>query len=403
VKVALVSEHASPLACLGGVDAGGQNVHVAALATALARRGDRVEVYTRADRPTLPRRVRMAPGVDVVHVAAGPAAPVPKDDLLAFMPAFADELERAWQDDPPDVVHAHFWMSGWAASRALAGSGVPLLQTFHALGTVKRRWQGVADTSPAERLDIEAGLARSVDRIIATCRDEVGELRAMGATDTAVDVVPCGVDLELFAPDLSASEAVQPPRLLLLGRLVARKGLADAICAMRDIPGAELVIAGGPDAADLDTDPEAVALTALARQVGVADRVRLIGRVARPQLPALIRSCALVLAVPWYEPFGIVPLEAMASGVPVVASAVGGLTDTVVDGVTGVLVPPREPAALAAAVNRLLADEPLRATMGRAGLHRARARYGWDDVARSTTRSYAAALAAPVVGAGRAR
>jgi D-inositol-3-phosphate glycosyltransferase len=402
VRVALVSEHASPLACLGGVDAGGQNVHVAALAAALARRGDRVSVYTRADRPDLPSRVPMTAGVEVVHVPAGPTTPVPKDELLPFMPAFGDALERDWQLDPPDVVHAHFWMSGWAAQRALAGSPVPLLQTFHALGTVKRRWQGAADTSPPERLGIEAGLARSVDRIIATCRDEESELRGLDAPDTPIDIVPCGVDLELFTPGTGAP-VTDRPRLLVLGRLVARKGLADAVRAMVDIPGADLVIAGGPERSGLGADPEATALTALAAELGVADRVHLIGRVARPDLPALVRSCAAVLAVPWYEPFGIVPLEAMACGIPVVATAVGGLTDTVVDGVTGVLVPPRDPVALATAVNRLLVDDDRRRLMGRAGAHRARARYGWDDIARLTGRSYQAAVGSAVAAAGSAR
>jgi D-inositol-3-phosphate glycosyltransferase len=394
MKVALVSEHASPLACLGGVDAGGQNVHVAALATALARRGHQVEVLTRADQPGLSHRVTMAPGVQVVHVVAGPPEPIPKDDLWQYMPAFSDRLNRHFDSYPPDLVHAHFWMSGWAAARALTGATTPLLQTFHALGTVKRRWQGAADTSPTARLGVEADLAASVDRIIATCRDEVAELRAMGAIDTQVDVVPCGVDLELFTPSGVVLPRSDRARLLILGRLVARKGLADAIRAMPMIPDAELIIAGGPDSAELARDAEAVRLTELAAACGVADRVRLLGRVGRSDLPALIRSCDVMVAVPWYEPFGIVPLEAMACGVPVIASAVGGLTDTVVDGVTGLLVPPRDPDLLAVTVNRLLADRPLRRTMGRAGYRRVQSRYGWDAIARGTENSYRAALQA---------
>ena len=394
MKVALVSEHASPLACLGGVDAGGQNVHVAALATALARRGHQVEVLTRADQPGLSHRVTMAPGVQVVHVVAGPPEPIPKDDLWQHMTAFSDRLNRHFDSYPPDLVHAHFWMSGWAAARALTGATTPLLQTFHALGTVKRRWQGAADTSPSARLGVEADLAASVDRIIATCRDEVAELRAMGASDTQVDVVPCGVDLELFTPSGVVLPRSDRARLLILGRLVARKGLADAIRAMPMIPDAELIIAGGPDSAELARDAEAVRLTELAAACGVADRVRLLGRVGRSDLPALIRSCDVMVAVPWYEPFGIVPLEAMACGVPVIASAVGGLTDTVVDGVTGLLVPPRDPDLLAVTVNRLLADRPLRRTMGRAGYRRVQSRYGWDAIARGTENSYRAAVQA---------
>src|SRR3954468_2477469 len=133
MRIALVSEHASPLATLGGVDAGGQNVHVAALARGLARRGAQVVVHTRRDDPDLPRRVALCPGVEVDHVDAGPAAAVPTDELLPHMDAFAAELERAWRPDRPDVVHSHFWMSGLATLQAAERLGIPVAHTFHAL------------------------------------------------------------------------------------------------------------------------------------------------------------------------------------------------------------------------------------------------------------------------------
>ena len=196
----MVSEHASPLATLGGVDAGGQNVHVAALATALVERGHDVVVYTRRDSPTLPRRVAMRPGLHVEHIAAGPAVPIAKDSLLPHMAAFADGLARTWAAWRPDVVHAHFWMSGLASIQAAARYGVPVVQTFHALGVVKRRWQGDQDTSPASRLELEREVACRADRVIATCSDEAAELRALGVPSDRVDVVPCGVDVSLFRP-----------------------------------------------------------------------------------------------------------------------------------------------------------------------------------------------------------
>ena len=152
MRIAMVSEHASPLAALGGVDAGGQNVHVAALAEAVARRGAEVVVHTRRDDPDLPERVEMAPGVVVHHVDAGPPAPIPKDDLLPHMDAFAERLVRAWSEDRPDVAHAHFWMSGHAALRAAREHRVPVVQTFHALGVVKRRYQGEHTTATADRM-----------------------------------------------------------------------------------------------------------------------------------------------------------------------------------------------------------------------------------------------------------
>ena len=393
----MVSEHASPLAVLGGVDAGGQNVHVASLAAALGRLGDHVVVHTRRDDPDLPRRVALTAGVEVDHVDAGPPTQVPKDALLPHMAAFAEELREQWLAEPPDVVHAHFWMSGLAALDAAAGLGIPVVHTFHALGTVKRRHQGAKDTSPAARGRIERRVARAVDRIVATCSDEVFELLRMGADRHRISVVPCGVDLDRFDVDPAGAggraepggaEAL-PHRLVAACRLVERKGIADAIRALPDVPGAELHVAGGPEADALGADPEAQRLRALAEELGVGERLVLRGRIGRDAMPALLRSADAVVSVPWYEPFGIVPLEAMACGVPVVASAVGGQIDSVVHGVTGVHVPPRDPTALAGALNALLADPRRRAELGRGGRRRARRRYGFDRVAAATREVYA--------------
>jgi glycosyltransferase involved in cell wall biosynthesis len=389
VRIALVSEHASPLATLGGVDAGGQNVHVAALADALARQGAEVVVYTRRDDPDAPARVPVAPCVAVEHVSAGPPEPVPKDELLPYMDEFAVELARRWTGQRPHVAHAHFWMSGKAAVAAGLMPGVPVVQTFHALGVVKRRHQGDADTSPPERLPVEADLVHQVERVLATSSEEVFELVRMGADPRRVSVVPCGVDLDRFGPE-GRREPRRPGtrRVVVVGRLVERKGTADLVHALARVPDAELVVAGGPPADELEGDPEARRLLSLARQAGVADRVSLRGRVSRVDLPALLRSADVVACVPWYEPFGLVALEAMACGVPVVASAVGGLCDTVVDGVTGLHVPPRRPDALAGALSRVFADDALRRRLGAAGAERARARYGWDHVARATMAIY---------------
>ena len=383
MRIAMVSEHASPLAALGGVDAGGQNVHVAALAEHLARRGHTVEVYTRRDNRRLPERVPLCQGVTVVHVPAGPARVVPKDHLLPHMPAFGRWLVRDWRArGVPDVVHAHFWMSGLAALQAGRTLRVPVAQTFHALGTVKRRYQGAADTSPPARLGLERQVATDVDLVLATCSDEVAELQRMGVPTDHVQVVPCGVDTEHFCP--GRASGTERPRLLSVGRLVERKGFEVALRSLPLLPEAELVVAGGPPEEDLHRDAEARRLTALARDLGVSDRFRLLGRVEHADMPALIRSARVVLATPWYEPFGITPLEAAACGRPVVGTAVGGLLDTVEDGATGRLVPPRDPAALAAAVQVLLDDPALARRWGTAARRRALARYDWAQVAQET-------------------
>jgi glycosyltransferase involved in cell wall biosynthesis len=389
MHIALVSEHASPLAALGGVDAGGQNIHVAELAAELVRCGHRVTVYTRRDAPDQPDRVTARPGFAVVHVPAGPAAHVPKDDLLPYMGGFGAWLAGRWAaaSERPDVVHAHFWMSGLAALTAARRTDLPVTLTYHALGSVKRRHHGTRDTSPPDRVGYERMLGNRVDRVVAQCRDEVEELTRMGVARRQIAVVPSGVDSGLFTPEGQAL-ARTCPRVLTAGRLVPRKGFQDVIRAMRWVPDAECVIVGGPPGRPAAEDPFGRRLVEVARQAGVADRIRMVGAVPRAEMPRWYRSADLMVTAPWYEPFGLTPLEAMAAGVPVVASAVGGLLDTVVDGITGELVPPRDPAHLGRTLRRLLADRERRLGMSAAATDRARSRYGWPRAAEQLTAVY---------------
>ncbi len=390
LKIAMVSEHANPLAAVGGVDAGGQNVHVAALAAALARDGHRVTVYTRRESPSDRTRTRLCDGVTVELVPAGPPEVLPKDELLPHMPEFGHYLADQFRRSRPDVVHAHFWMSGLAAQTAvgaLPAEPVPIVQTFHALGVVKRRHQGDQDTSPPRRLELERQLANDVDRVIATSSDEVFELVRLGADHHRLSVVPCGVDVRRFSPRGDVAPKTSRTRLLSIGRLVPRKGVDDVIRTLASVD-AELVVAGGPSSARLDNDDEVARLRDVAAQAGVSDRVAFVGQVPRAQVPALMRSADVVVCTPWYEPFGMVPLEAMACGRPVVASAVGGLVDTVVDGVTGWLVPPRDPRQLADALNALVTDAELRAEFGISGRRRVESRYAWPHVASATAAIY---------------
>ncbi|TDN90690.1 glycosyltransferase [Microbacterium sp. BK668] len=400
MRIDMVSEHASPLATLGGVDAGGQNVHVAALSSALADRGHTVRVFTRRDDAALPERVALAPGVEVVHVAAGPVEPIPKDDLLPWMDDFGDRLAAHWDIDPPDVVHSHFWMSGLAALRGSRGDVPwPVLHTFHALGNVKRRHQGSDDTSPAERATLEPGVGRQADAVIATCSDEAFELTRLGIPSTRISVVPCGVDNALFTPDGPSAARTDRLRIMSVGRLVPRKGVGTTITALAELvrrgrTDVELVVVGGSRTADrIDEDQDVQRLAALARRLGVEEHISFLGQVPHAELPSHLRSADVIVCAPWYEPFGIVPLEAMATGVPVVAAAVGGLIDTVVDGVTGLHVPPRDPSAIADAVETLLADADLRASLGAAGVARTARRYTWTRVAAETERVYRRAAA----------
>jgi len=392
MRIAMISEHASPLAALGGVDAGGQNTHVAELAAALAAEGHQVRVYTRRDSPDQPVLVPMQEGVMVAHVPAGPAEPLPKDELLPYMKDFSRWLVDEWRGDEwaPNVAHAHFWMSGLAAVTAGRQTGVPVVQTYHALGTVKKRHQGAADTSPPRRIGYERALGRAVDRVVAQCQDEVRELVRMGVPRNRMAVIPSGVDSERFSPE-GPAEPRDPdrPRILTVGRFVERKGFADLIQALRIVPSAECVVVGGPPAARLGTDPFAEKLRSIAEATRVADRVRIVGAVPANEMPRWYRSADVLATTPWYEPFGLTPLEAMACGVPVVASAVGGLTDTVVDGLTGDLVPPRDPRSLGMALRRVLGDPVRRFAYATAALDRARQCYSWKRAAEQLSAVYA--------------
>ncbi|MFC4016513.1 glycosyltransferase [Micromonospora sp. GCM10011542] len=396
MRIAMISEHASPLAVLGEEDAGGQNTHVAELAAALVGEGHDVRVYTRRDSAALADTVSTPDGYQVRHVPAGPTRRVPKDELLPFMGEFGRWLAEQWRDGDwtPDVAHAHFWMSGLATLHAGRRTGVPVVLTYHALGTVKRRHQGARDTSPPGRIGYERTLGRAADRVIVQCQDEVGELVRLGVPRSRMALVPSGVNLEMFRPDGPAEPRFAGrSRILTVGRMVERKGFPDVIRALPAVPDAECVVVGGPSADLPPADAFARRLRTLAESCGVADRVRLVGAVPREEMGRWYRSADLLVAAPWYEPFGLTPLEAMACGVPVVGTAVGGIADTVVNGLTGDLVPPRDPRALGLAIRRLLADKVRRFAYATAGLDRIRSSYSWKRAAEQLSAVYAAVTA----------
>ena len=402
LKVAMVSEHANPLATFGGADTGGQNVYVSALSQALAQRGVEVMVYTRREQPDAPQQAPLAPGVTVELVDAGPAKRIPKDDLWPeIMGEFADQLSQAWSKNRPDVIHSHFWMSGWAALKSGRPLGIPVSHTFHALGAVKQRHQGEADTSPPARIQVERDIIQQVNRVVATCSDEVKELEQLGADRQRVTVIPCGVELELFRPDGPVADR-KPGlhRVVTVSRLVPRKGAATVVEALPYLPeNTEVVVAGGPTPEQLPTDPEAQRLLSIARELNVSDRLDVRGRIlAREDIAALIRSADVFACVPWYEPFGIVPVEAMACGAPVVGSAVGGLLDTIVDGVTGFHVPPQDPVQLSQKISLLLNNSEDRKTMAAAAAARAQSDYSWARIAERMHQEVYAKLSVSQLG-----
>ncbi|MDP8974475.1 MAG: glycosyltransferase [Actinomycetota bacterium] len=387
MRLAMISEHASPLASLGGEDSGGQNVYVTELARRLGEMGHQVDVFTRRDSELLPAVVPLAEGVRVVNLPAGPARSMSKDELFPFMYEFRDAFYRFAREEATayDLVHANFWMSGWVACEAKRDLGLPFAQTFHALGEIKKREQGENDTSPLERPAVEGRILDEVDLVLATCPAEVEELTTLYDADPSrLTVVPCGVDHRTFRPvDRDAArEALglsDKPTVVYVGRMVARKGVDTLVEAFALLPrrlDARLVIVGGESGGS----SEATRLAALAEERGISERVCFAGSRPQEDLRHYYGAANVAVSVPHYEPFGMTPLEAMACAKPVVGSRVGGIKTSVADGETGYLVPPRDPETLAERVLRLLSDPALQFRLGSAARHRIEEHYTWERV-----------------------
>jgi D-inositol-3-phosphate glycosyltransferase len=407
MKIALVAEQAHQLAPAGNsgtgrgcaaarklaaADPGGQAFPLPALARTLAGFGHKVTIYARKDASALPARAKLSADVTVEHLPAGPAAQLPAEAVLTHMAAFSGQLERRWRKDPPDIVHAHFWTGGLAALAATRDLRVPVVQTFHSLGTAEQRHYGELAAGPRARLRLEAAIGRSVRAVLATSSTEMSELTRLGVPRSAVRVVPYGVDTAEFLPDGPVARRSARPRLLAVAPLTERSGLAGLIRAAADVPRAELVIAGGPPRAKLDENSVYRQLVRLVMTLGIGDRVVFTGQVSRARMPALLRSADLLVHTAMYEPFGMVPLEAMACGTPVMAAAGGSHQDAIVDGTTGVLVNPARPAQLARRIRQLLASPMLLEGLGIAAADRARARYSWDRIGLETLAVYEGSL-----------
>lgn len=404
MNLAFISEHASPLAALGGVDSGGQNVYVAQVARHLARRGHRVDVFTRWDNPDLPEIVECDKGIRIVHVHAGPKRVLPKEDLLPFMDAFTAQMAHFFdgQTRRYDLIHAHFFMSGLVAANLAEMRNLPFVITFHALGKVRLQHQGTNDRFPAARVSIEDRVMRAAAQVIAECPQDRDDMINLYAADArCITVIPCGFDPAEFHPmdKTAACRAVglDPRRryLLQLGRMVPRKGVENVIRGFarflrrshaKDV---DLLVVGG-ESVDPDPvkTPEIGRLQAIAAEEGVAGRVLFTGRRDRDLLKYFYNAVDVFASTPWYEPFGITPLEAMACGVPVIGARVGGIQYTVAHGKTGLLVPPRNPPAFAAALHTLLTDELTRERCSRRAIERVNTHFTWEKVVDQLERVY---------------
>ncbi|MCC6858150.1 MAG: glycosyltransferase [Bryobacterales bacterium] len=395
MKIALISEHASPLAIVGGIDSGGQNVYVANVAKNLAAAGFEVDVFTRRDSGEIPEIVPWENGVRVVNVPAGPTAFVRKEELLPHMDDFTRYLKRFihFQRKPYDLIHANFWMSGLVAADLKKDLGIPFVITFHALGRVRRQHYKGEDGFPDQRFAIEDRIVAEADQVLAECpQDEEDLIQLYNADPGRTTVIPCGFDPAELWP-ISKPLARVPlgfapeERLILqLGRIVRRKGIDNVIRGVarlrreHDIPARLLIVGGESEYPDARTTPEIGRLQEIAHEESIGDSVVFSGRRGRELLKYYYSAADIFVTTPWYEPFGITPVEAMACRTPVIGSNVGGIKFTVRDGETGYLIPPRDPDALAERLAHLYRNSRLMGVLSRQAVRRANDLFTWQKV-----------------------
>ncbi|MCA1667812.1 MAG: glycosyltransferase [Thermomicrobia bacterium] len=398
-RVAMLAVHTSPLARIGGPSAGGMNIYVRELARELAARGARVDIFTRREDADTPTRTLLEPGVCLIALPCGPFGDVEKLSLVPFLSSFAAAVD-GWANENRrtyDLIHAHYWLSGIVGDALRCRWDVPLLMTFHTLAQAKNTVaRSIAENEATQRIVAERRLMHSVDAVMAFNPQEKAEMTwYYGAEPGKVCVVPAGVDTTLFRPgDRAAARRLldllpDEPVILFVGRIDPIKGidvLVDALCGLRcemwqTAPPRLLLVGGG------EGEPGYETLIARAAAQNLLDRIDFVGSLSHAELPIYYQAADVVAVPSFYESFGLVAVEAMACGTPVVASRAGGLAFTVDDNRTGFLVPHNDPHALAARLHAVLADAAVRDRLGAQATVVAQ-RYGWPVIASRVVHIY---------------
>lgn len=407
----MLSYHTCPLATLGGKDTGGMNVYVRDLTRQLGSMGVQVDVFTRSQDEHVPHVLHdLGYGNRVVHIPAGPESPVEKGELPQYIPQFVSEIRDFvdLKDVRYDLIHSHYWMSGLAALDLKDHCGIPIVHMFHTLGVMKQRVaRSAEELEGQERLSSEQNILRNADRIVAATPAELAQLQWLYQGDPKkIVIIPPGVDLSRFYP-IPPDEAKEfvgvPPcerMLLFVGRIEPLKGLdtlIEAISLMRErgelekLPFCLSVIGGDPEGSIEYLDQEMARLQDLRNRFGLEDLVTFLGKRSQDTLPYYYSAAEAVVVPSQYESFGMVALESMACGTPVVASQVGGLAYLVQDGITGYTVPASEPGALAERLTALLQNDDLRHHLGMRAAEFAQ-QYGWNIIAGQIINLYRGVL-----------
>lgn len=408
--IALISDRADPAAEIGKEEAGGQNVYVRQVGEALAKLGWQVDMFTRKIHPEDAAIVQHSPHCRTIRLVAGPESFVPRDELFKYMPQFVEAFHKFQTKEGTNypLIHTNYWLSAWVGLQLQKTSNIQLVHTYHSLGAVKYQSVPSIPLVASTRLTVERQILENSNCIVATSPQEREYLHQLVSDRGRVEVIPCGTDIDNFRliPKEEARAKLgfaQSDRIVLyVGRFDPRKGIETMVqaCAQtqaRTQGNLKLVIAGGSDTERAD-GRERERIERIVREVGLAEETIFAGRIGHDLLPLYYTAADVCVIPSHYEPFGLVAIEAMACGTPVVASNVGGLKFTVVPEETGLLVPPQDNAAFAAAIDRILADELWAKKLRKQASVRVRQNFSWTGVAIQLSELYRRLLAESLMG-----
>jgi glycosyltransferase involved in cell wall biosynthesis len=405
--IALISVHGDPAVEIGKEEAGGQNVYVRQVGEALAKQGWHVDMFTRSASAEQPKIVEHGPRCRTIRLIAGPETFVPRDEIFGYAGAFVEELLKFQQQSgiKYSLVHTNYWISSWVGMELKKHQPLSQVHTYHSLGAVKYKSITTIPMIASTRLGVEKTLLETADRVVATSPQEQEHMRSLVSTKGNIDIIPCGTDIHRFGSiDKQAARAslgIDPDALMVfyVGRFDPRKGIETLVRAvgqskLRGNKNIQLVIGGGSRPGQSD-GKERDRIEGIVAELGMSDFTSFPGRLGDDILPAYYAAADVCVVPSHYEPFGLVAIEAMASGTPVVASDVGGLQFTVIPEETGLLAPPKDEVAFAAAIDRILSNPEWRNQLGLAARERVEQKFSWDGVAHQLSDLYIKLLKEP--------
>ncbi|MBD1842360.1 glycosyltransferase family 1 protein [Cyanobacteria bacterium FACHB-63] len=405
-QIALISVHGDPAIEIGKEEAGGQNVYVRQVGEALSRQGWQVDMFTRRSTADQPEIVQHSPHCRTIRLVAGPQEFIPRDDLFGYLPEFVKQFQQFQTESGYQypLVHTNYWLSSWVGMTLKKLQGSKQIHTYHSLGAVKYQAVSAIPMIAKTRLATEKQCLETAERIVATSPQEQEHMRSLVSQHGNIDIIPCGTDIERFGR-ISRAEARQALGLnqddkivLYVGRFDRRKGIETAVRAVGRLQheNLKLIIGGGSRPGQSD-GLERDRIEGIVHELGLQDITLFPGRLGMENLHLYYAAADVSVVPSHYEPFGLVAIEAMASGTPVVASDVGGLQFTVIPEETGLLAPPKDDAAFAQAIDRILADPAYCHQLGRAGRDRVEEMFSWDGVASQLGKLYQQVLKVPAV------